>query len=222
MQVLPMLNSTVRELLNPLRADIIELLKVSNGLPVRDIADTLGSSYMGVKQHCQALVKLGLAKKWRIPRGNAAGRPQIRYQLTAKADDLFPDATVELTLAVLAAATKDLGPSGPEKLLFRYFADLRERWGKKMRGAKSLVEKCTLLTDLRKQHGVISKCEFDPEMGFRIEEYHNAMDEIFVTYPTARAMETRMLSDLVGTTVRREELVLDRGRSISVLVVNTL
>lgn len=217
-----MLLPAVRDLITPTRADILEQLKLSKGLSVSELAERVGKSYMGVKQNCEALSKQGFAKPRRVPRGSEVGRPQKMYELTGKADGLFPTLGAGLSLALLEAAKVELGSNGPEKLLFRYFQGLAEGWRGKMAKARSLVEKCTLLVDLRRQQGILSRCEFDPQKGFRIEQYHNAMVEVFEAYPTASAMELKALSALLGTVVRRESMNLGKGRTIEVLAVRTL
>jgi len=76
-------------------AAIIEAVKISDGMPVSDLARELGKSYMGVKQHCLKLTEMGYLEEWRVPREKKeVGRPEKLYRLTKKCDPLFPDAGV--------------------------------------------------------------------------------------------------------------------------------
>jgi predicted ArsR family transcriptional regulator len=184
---------------------ILGELKCSGGSPVADLATALGMSYMGIKQHCLKLVKMGYLETWRVPR-KEVGRPEIMYRLTAKCDPLFPEAGVGLTINVLAAVRSLYGESAPEKLLFHHFQDQQKRWQPRVLKGKSLVEKATRLADLRDKEGCFSRCHYDQQQGFRISEYHHPLARIFELYPSAVAMELRVMEQLIGSRVVRREL----------------
>lgn len=216
-----MFSPILSELMHPVRAELISQLKRSDGMAVREIADALEMSYMGVKQHCEKLEKLGFIKTWRVPRVEA-GRPQKLYQLTEKCDPLFPRNVPELTLGLLKAADEALGNSAAEKILFTYFRRLREEWLSDILKGKSLVEKATRLTALRQKLGIFSRCKFDPTYGFRIKEYHHPLQEIFDAYPNAEGMELRMMEELLGTKVTRATVELANSAKVTVLEVRTM
>jgi predicted ArsR family transcriptional regulator len=184
---------------------IIDELKLSGGLPVPEMQRRFGGSYMGIKDQCEALVKIGYLETWRVPRGGV-GRPEIMYRLTPKADQLFPAAGTGLSLELLEASRQLFGGTAPERLLLQYFHQLREQWRPKMAKAKSLVEKATLLSALREKEGCFGRCKYDPDSGFRIEEFHHPMTPIFEVYPNAVQFEIRMLEELLGTKVARKEI----------------
>ena len=161
-------------------AAILEALKLSDGMPVSELARELGMSYMGVKQHCQKLTELGFLEEWRIPREKKeVGRPEKLYRIKPKCEGLFPEAGVELTLAVMEGVRQIYGDSAPEKLLFHHFQKLREQWQPRVRAGKSMVEKATRLADVRDKAGWFSRCHYDPSTGFRIEEFHSPMAKIY-------------------------------------------
>jgi len=216
-----MFSAILTELMHPVRANLISELKRSDGMAVRELSDALQMSYMGVKQHCVKLEKLGFIKTWRVPR-REAGRPEKLYQLTEKCDSLFPTGGIGLTLGLLESADDVLGNSAAEKILFRYFRKLRDEWILDISKGKSLVEKATRLTALRDRLGIFSRCHFDRELGFRIEEYHHPFQEIFDGYPSAEGMELRMMEELLGTKVTRNVVQLERGGKISILEVRTM
>jgi predicted ArsR family transcriptional regulator len=184
---------------------VIEELKVSGGLPVGELGRRLEMAYMTVKQHCLDLSELGYLERWRVPR-TQVGRPEIFYRLTAKADSLFPQAGVALSLDLLEAIKSLFGDTAPERLLFQHFQQQMEKWKPKLSKGKSLVEKATLLAALREKEGCFGRCKYDPQRGFRIEEYHHPLAPLFAKYPTAIAMELRMLEQLLGTKIVRREV----------------
>lgn len=200
-----MFRSGFRDLVKPQWVSTIEELKLSGGLPVSELARRLEASYMAVKQYCEDLKELGYLERSRIPRSEV-GRPEIFYRLTSKADALFPPAGTSFSLEILDSLKPLFGENAPERLLFQYFQQQQEQWLPKLTKAKSLVEKATLLAGLREKTGCFGRCKFDPERGFRIEEYHHPLQRIFDKYPRAVAMELRMIESLLGTKVVRREI----------------
>lgn len=194
-----------RDLVKPQWVATLEELKLSGGLPVSELSRRLEASYMAAKQYCEDLTELGYLDRSRVPR-TAVGRPEIFYRLSEKADALFPQAGVAFTVEILDQTRALFGESAPERLLFQYFQQQQERWLPKLAKAKSLVEKATKLAALREKEGCFGRCKYDPEAGFRIEEYHHPLQRVFERYPRAVAMELRMLEQLLGTRVTRREI----------------
>lgn len=189
---------------------VIEELKISGGMPVSELSRRLETSYMGMKDQCEALLELGYLERWRLPR-KEVGRPEILYRLAPKAAALFPQAGAALSLELLEAARRLFGETAPERLLLQYFSQLRERWLPRLVKAKSLVEKATLLAGLREKEGCFGRCKYDPQRGFRLEEYHQPLQPVFEAYPTAVTLELRMLEELLGTRVVRREVPGGKG-----------
>lgn len=194
-----------RDLVKDSWVKVIEELKISGGLPVSELSRRLETSYMGMKDQCEALLRAGYLERWRVPR-KEVGRPEIMYRLAAKADSLFPQAGAGLTLELLQSARALFGESAPERLLLQYFQQLRDRWVPKLSKAKSLVERATLLANLREKDGCFGRCKYDPQRGFRIEEYHHPLLPVFQAYPSAILLEVRMMEEALGTRVQRVEV----------------
>lgn len=200
-----MLLPVFQDLVKPQWRVVLEMLKVSGGLPVSELARQLDASYMAVKQHCEELKKLGYLDRSRVPR-TAVGRPEIFYSLAGKADALFPQAGAGFTLGLLDELKGLFGENTPDKLLFQYFQKLQDKWHPQLAKAQELVERATRLAALREKEGCCVRCKHDPEEGFRIEEYHNPLQRVFERYPRAIAMEQRMIEELLGARVLRREL----------------
>lgn len=194
-----------RDLVKKQWVKVIDELKRSGGLPVPELQRRIGGSYMGIKDQCEALVKLGYLETWRLPRAEV-GRPEIMYRLTPKTDAVFPEAGVAFSLELLDSARQLFGDMAAERLLLQYFTQLRDQWRPRMAKARSLVEKATLLSALREKEGCFGRCRYDPEQGFRIEEFHHPMSAVFRVYPNAVQFELRMMEELLGTRVVRKEV----------------
>jgi len=205
-----MLLPVFQDLIRPQWRAVLEVLKLSGGQPVSELARRVDASYMAVKQHCEELKKMGCLDRSRVPR-TAVGRPEIFYSLSAKADALFPQAGVNFTLDLLDELKGLFGDSTPDKLLFQHFQKQQEKWQPLLVKAQSLAEKASKLAALRAKVGGCVKYREDAEGGPRIEEFHNPLQRVFERYPRAAAMEQRMIEQLLGTRVTRRELVDGRA-----------
>lgn len=216
-----MFSQALQDVSKPSYLAIMGELKRSGGLAISDLAKLLDMSYMGVKQHCVKLESLGYLKVWRVPR-TQVGRPQKLYQLTAKADPLFPSGGHELVLDLLEGVKSNFGESAPEKLLFHYFERERDHWLKVVRAGKSLVEKATRFADARAKSGHFCHCHYNVKDGFFIEEYHHPLHRVFAQYPRLVLMETRMMEQALGTQVSREQRTGSQGVKCTVYRIGTL
>ncbi len=191
-----------RDIARPQTFAILDLLKRSTGMPVKDIAKALKMSYMGIKQHCVAMEKKGLLDTWRRPK--ETGRPEKLYRLTPKAGAFYPEVGNELTADLLQSIQQLYGPTAPDKLLFNYFSRKADNYLKKVKG-KSVAERATAFARLRDQEGHCAEVEYDHQMGFRIVEYHSPLKEIAQAYPSVRRMEATMFARILGVEVQRTE-----------------
>lgn len=196
------MNRLLSEIGRSQRLAIVHELKRSNGLPVKAIADRLGMSYMGIKQHCIDLEREGYLDTWRNPK--PIGRPEMLYRLTRKSHDLFPHDANALTLRLLEGAKQLYGPAAPGKLLFLFFRDQTAEYARKVRG-ETVADRAKWLVRIRDREGCMSELAFDG--GLRIVERHSPMFDVLQAYPETEAMEREMIAQVLGTTVKRESKV---------------
>lgn len=209
------------DLSRPHTLAIIEAIKKSSGITVADLARALDMSYMGIKQHCLRLEEHGYLKTWRVPR-KKVGRPEKLYLLTEKCDGLFPQPGGDFAMRLLEAVKLFFGEASPERLLIHYFEGLRDEWAPIVKKGKSLVEKATRLADLRDKMGSFSRCKYDSVNGFRIEEYHHPLQDIFEKYPGMVRIELRMMEQLLGSKVHRKVQEQEKGGQLVVYEIRTL
>lgn len=86
------------------RRAITKLLKTEGPIDSAKLAERLGLTAMGVRQHLYALQREGLvaAEERPVP----IGRPAKFWRLTREADRLFPEAYAELSVALSATHEK--------------------------------------------------------------------------------------------------------------------
>jgi len=189
------------------RLRVVNKLKRTHGMSVSELATSLGMSYMGIKQHCVDLEQRGYLDTVRRPNPkNRIGRPELVYRLTRKAHELFPAASNELTLDLLASAQALYGAAAPEKLLFLTFQRKAEEYQAKVKG-DTLAERAKSFAKLRDQEGSMAELE-EPEEGgcLRIVEHHSPIAGLLVAYPALlHRLEQELFSRVLQVPVKREQ-----------------
>ena len=191
----------LREMLHTPVLEIIQHLKRSTGMSVKELGTAMKMSYMGVKQHCVDLEKAGFLDTWRRPKG--AGRPEKLYRLTPKADALFNCHGQTLTLDLLTTAERVYGETAPSKLLYTYFQAKTEAMSAKLAKTENLEERVRLLARLRSAEGCVSSCEMDEQGQWLLVEHHRPLKELASRYAIVEDLDCEMVERLVGCEVRR-------------------
>lgn len=189
----------IAELGRSQRLQIVNRLKRTQGLTVGELATLLGMSYMGVKEHCVQLEHAGYLDTWRRPQ--PAGRPEMLYRLTTRAQDLFPRTSNEATLSLLECARQLYGASAPEKLLFTMFQRRAEQAAAKIKGATPQA-RAEQLAKLRDREGYMA--DWIPAEA-AIVEHHSPIADLLEAYPLVARLEAELFSKLLGVPVSREE-----------------
>jgi predicted ArsR family transcriptional regulator len=190
----------IREFGHGMRLRIVNAIKTSEGLSVRELGERLGCSYMAIKRHCVELAARGFLETWRRPGGR--GRPEMVYRLTSRAGDLFPEATDSLTVEIFEVVAEVYGPTEPEKLLHRLFSRWGARYAARLGSGGSPPERAARLAELRRAEGYLSEFRQGPPV--QIVEYHSRLLGILDLYPAADRLEAAMVEGVVGCRVRRE------------------
>lgn len=192
--------SILRDFSRPHWLRIVVLLKRSQGMPVAALAKATRMSYMGVKQHCVEMERLGYLDTWRHP--GKKGRPQKLYRLTEKGEALFPDAGRELSFSLLDSVKQIYGSNAPEKMLLHFFSKQKEAYAVKLEG-DSPAARAAALAKVRFAEGYLSRCLNDEQNGLRIIEYHSLLYYLEESYPAVFVMEVQMFAELIGAKVKR-------------------
>lgn len=201
MRTSPPIFALLSEMLRTPVIEIILRLKRSPGMSVKELCGAMGMSYMGVKQHCDDLVKKGFLDTWRRPR--PTGRPEKEYRLTHKLDPLFPTESGGMTEEILDISERVFGETAPQKLLFTYFQEKGDLLAKKMEGLDT-IDRAIRLAKVRTLEGCMSVCEVEEDrQGLQLVEYHCPYAELAVKYEILRELECDMLERLLGCPVER-------------------
>lgn len=183
------------------RLQIINQLKRTEGMSVKELAAALDMSYMGIKQHCLDLEEAGYLDHWRRPQ--PVGRPEMLYRLTRRTEELFPVASNGLSLELLEAARRLFGPQAAEKLLFLVFQSKAEGYRVRIK-AETLEDKAKWLARLRDHDGYMAEFRMEGQ-AITITEYHSPILGLLRAFPAVGRLEEKMFEEILGVSVRREE-----------------
>lgn len=189
------------------RLQILNTLKRTKGMSVNQLVSKMGMSYMGIKQHCLTLERDGYLDTWRRPQ--KMGRPEMVYRLTKRSHDLFPCDSNDFTLEVLESVKQLYGPTAPDKLLHNVFERKSAALKEKAKG-ETVIERAKALVKLRENEGFMSEL-IEPGTdganggGARIFECHSPIMNLLDQYPIIQKLEQDLVSNVLGTKVRREE-----------------
>lgn len=192
----------LRDILHTPAVDIILHLKQSPGMTVKELCALMKMSYMGVKQHCDALADKGYLDTWRHPVPH--GRPEKIYRLTARLDPLFPSTNAEQFIELLNQAERLFGATAPEKLLYAFFGSKAERYARKVSVETELENRVLVLARLRSADGCMSVVEMSGNGGLRMVDYHCPYGELLKQYPLIEEIECEMIERLLGCPVERQ------------------
>ena len=200
-----MFSESIKDLAKPQWLAALGALKTSdNGMAIRELAEQLGVSYMAAKQYAEDLTRMGYLQRIRTPR-TAVGRPEIAYRAAARADALFPDIGMALTLELLENSRQLFGENAPDRLLYQHFESLHARWAALLEPLTHPCGKAEKLAALRCEYGAV--CFFENAAGApaRLIEHHHPLNRLFAPSPRAVAMDTQLIGDLLGTRIDRRE-----------------
>ncbi|AWL10530.1 hypothetical protein HMF8227_00016 [Saliniradius amylolyticus] len=148
---------------------ILYLLKTGGEQTARQLADALGMTPMGARQHL-----LQLQQNEYVTSRNKAekvGRPAQYWSLTPKASERFPDTHSSLTLSLLDSAKDLYGEQGLVALLKNREQQMRQHYLQALKGQDSLEQQLQTLATLRTQEGYMAEWH-QAEAGYVFIENH--------------------------------------------------
>lgn len=199
-----MFSETIKDLAKPQWLAALGVLKTSDGMAIRELADRLDVSYMAAKQYGEDLTRMGYLQRIRTPR-TAVGRPEIAYRVAAKADAIFPDVGMSFSLELLENSRQLFGENAPDRLLYQHFESLHAHWSPLLEPLTHPFEKAGKLATLRRAYGAVSSFIPATDTPARLIEHHHPLNRVFALHPRAVGMDTRLIGDLLGTRVERRE-----------------
>ncbi len=153
------------------RREILMLLKHRGETRVGDLAEAVGVTVSGARQHLAGLTQDGLVRHREIRGG--PGRPKHAYALTRKAEDLFPRTYGELAREVLDSVAGE-DPDMLERIFERRRLR-RVRQAQERMAGKPFGDRIAELARILDEDGYLADFETLPDGAYRITEHNCAI-----------------------------------------------
>ncbi|MDA0221014.1 MAG: transcriptional regulator [Proteobacteria bacterium] len=149
---------------------ILFLLKTKGPLTAQALAERLGITAMGVRQHLKRLTQDGLVDH-RDER-SGVGRPARHWSLTSRGHARFPDSHGELTVALLDSVRRVFGAKGLDKLISARTQETAAHYRECLEGQATIEGRLAGLAELRSAEGYMAEWHAEEEGTFLFIENH--------------------------------------------------
>ncbi|MBI5026092.1 MAG: transcriptional regulator [Nitrospirae bacterium] len=184
---------------NPTRRQILSLLKKKGALSIDELSRAINITPMGIRQHLISLEKRGFVGY--ITKKHGIGRPGFLYQLTEKADDLFPRAYFNFAQGLLNDIEKHDGREKVDKL-FQWRMRRLLKSKEALLVGMPLSERVNTLVGLLNEEGYFTELEKLPD-SFRIVQHNCPIYKLAQNYQEACTYEIYLYRELLRANVDR-------------------
>jgi DeoR family suf operon transcriptional repressor len=171
------------------RRQIVMLLKKRGSARSEGIAEAIGVTVSGTRQHMTALERDGLIAHSDLRDGR--GRPKFVYYLTPLADNLFPRNYADLTNELLEYV-EEADPALLDRIFDKRGARRLERAQQRTAGLP-FAERVRVITELLDEDGYLAAFEAQPDGSYRIVEHNCAVMDVARKYGQACRTEIAFL-----------------------------
>jgi len=193
---------------------ILVTIKRDGSVTAKQLADKLGMTTMGARQHLQALEYEGLVSfsdlKVKI------GRPTRHWVLTTKGHSQFSDRHSELTIQVIEAVENLFGVEGLQKIADEREAKTYSFYTTELDKCPTLERKLERLVELRQQEGYMAELQVQGDTVLLIEN-HCPICKAAIRCPMLCQSELKIFQRLLGEKCqveRREHIVQGARRCV--------
>ena len=191
---------------------IVRLLKTEGPLDAGTLAERIGVSAMAIRQHLYLLQdeKMVTAKERPVP----MGRPAKYWELTRKADRLFPDAYAELSVSLIDSLNDAFGAEGLERILERRNARQQASYSARVSSNMPLRRKLQKLAEIRTDEGYMAEVRSEGAGKYLFIENHCPICAAASSCTGLCANELSLFKSILGpgARVERVEHILAGGR----------
>jgi predicted ArsR family transcriptional regulator len=191
---------------------IVKILKTEGPLDATALAERIGVSAMAIRQHLYILQdeKMVTAKERPVP----LGRPAKYWELTRKADRLFPDAYAELSVSLIDSLNEAFGADGLQRILERRTARQRASYSARISPTMPLRRKLQKLAEIRTDEGYMAEVRAEGAGQYLFIENHCPICAAASCCTGLCANELALFESILGpgARVERVEHILAGGR----------
>ena len=180
------------------KRSILLHLKRNPDVSLAVLARALGISKVATLRHLGELEREGLVERSQVAHG--IGRPSVCFRLRSRAQDLFPQAYADMSLATLAYVDEHLGRKAVGEVLAKRSRDVRARYLERFLG-RDLEEKVKVLTQVREEGGYMAEARPLGKKDYELCEYNCPILTIAGKYAEACESERKLFEGWLGTPV---------------------
>lgn len=186
------------------RRTLLTAIKRRGASSIASLAEHLGISYEGTRQHLGQLELEGWVRRRSERDAASLGRPRQLYTLTTAGDHLFPKEYDELAVTLIDAAGEHLGDEAVRTLLAGV-ADKKVRQLLPRVEGRSLAARLEVVKDLYRREDPFTSVELDEDGGARLIERNCPYLEVARQRPALCSVTVSVLRRLLGRKVTRVE-----------------
>jgi len=148
---------------------ILKLLKTQGALTAKTLADELGLTTMGIRQHVLALEVSGdvIYKDEKAARG----RPTRYWSLTEKSNDHFANRHDELTVQLIDSVIAVFGDDGLDKLIANREESSMRMYRLALADKYGVEDKLAMLAKLRSDEGYMATVAIEDDFYWLLENH---------------------------------------------------
>ncbi|MGR5096165.1 helix-turn-helix transcriptional regulator [Vibrio maritimus] len=190
---------------------IIDIIKREGAVTAKRIAERLGITTMGARQHLQSLEEDGLLRFEDVK--VKVGRPNRHWSLTAQGHARFSDRHSDLTIQFIDAIENVFGSEGLEKVSKEREFNTLTTYQPHFDQLPDLQSKVQKLTELREKDGYMAELE-QTDDGFVLIENHCPICKAASRCEALCQSELNVFQALVGSdvNVERDEHIVKGAR----------
>ena len=177
------------------KAQILSLLKTSEGLSITEISSELGITDMAVRRHIHSLELDNMITS--VTNRQTKGRPSKLYQLSHTGEELFPKRYKQLSVEIL----QELKAAGHETLITDLFTSRKRRLIEKYKfevSGKSFQERLEVLKALQDAEGFMPEITIEKDV-VHLKEYNCPYDETAKEFRHICVSEKEFVKELLQT-----------------------
>jgi len=191
------------------KAQILSLLKTSEGLSITEIAEELDITDMAVRRHIHSLELDNLITS--VTNRQTKGRPSKLYQLSQAGEELFPKKYKQLSIDIL----QELKAAGQESLIAELFTKRKKRLVEKYKfevSGLSFDEKLDVLKSIQDAEGFMSEITIENGV-VHFKEFNCPYVETAKEFRQICASEKELVKELLQTDAVKVESCMALGGS---------
>lgn len=194
------------------RREILKILKQDGPQDSKTLAEQLGVTAMGVRQHLYALKDEAYIAFTEESR--PMGRPAKLWELTPAADKFFPDSNSTLLVDMLGHVSNVFGEEGLGQLINKRAESQLVQYQERMKDNETLEGRIKVLVEIRSEEGYMAEMQRHSDGSFSLIENHCPICVAAQTCQQFCNAELHLFESLLGPQVKvqRGEHILSNSR----------